>query len=389
MRKLAIVTTHPIQYNAPWFQLLAQRKNISIKVFYTWSQSKTSVTDATFGKEISWDIPLLEGYDYEFIENTAKDPGVHHFFGINCPQLIDHISDYKPDTVLVFGWNFKSHLKVLRHFKKKIPVWFRGDSTLLDETSGIKTNLRRIVLSLVYKYVDKALYVGTANKAYFLKHGLTEKQLAYVPHAIDNERFGDNKEKQYEEKALQWRAELGFSVEDTVVLFAGKFESKKQPDFLMNAVISANEKRARPLQLILVGDGPMAKELKDRAKAFDFITFIPFQNQSQMPIIYRLGNVFCLPSKGPGETWGLAINEAMASSRAVICSNKVGCASDVVKEGSNGYIFHYDDEFALMNVFRKLSIQRLKTMGEVARNDINQWNFKAIVEALEHNLKED
>ncbi len=63
-----------------------------------------------------------------------------------------------------------------------------------------------------------------------------------------------------------------------------------------------------------------------------------------MPILYRLGNVFCLPSKGPGETWGLAVNEAMASSRPVIVSNKVGCAADLVSEGANGYLFNYNDK---------------------------------------------
>ena len=77
-KKLAIITTHPIQYNAPWFQLLAKRNNIEVKVIYTWSQSKTSVKDKNFGKQITWDIPLLEDYDYEFIENSAKDPGPQH-----------------------------------------------------------------------------------------------------------------------------------------------------------------------------------------------------------------------------------------------------------------------------------------------------------------------
>lgn len=63
MKKLVIVITHPIQYYAPLFQLLAEVKNLELKVFYTWSQAKEKVKDKTFGKEIKWDIPLLEGYD--------------------------------------------------------------------------------------------------------------------------------------------------------------------------------------------------------------------------------------------------------------------------------------------------------------------------------------
>ena len=159
MKKLAIVTTHPIQYNAPWFKLLAQRNNVQLKVFYTWSQAQHSVKDKVFGKEIQWDIPLLDSYDYEFVENVAKKPGSNHFFGIDCPKLIDTLKNYKPDIILFFGWNFKSHFKAMRYFHGKVPVWFRGDSTLLDEQKGLKTLLRRLVLKLVYSYVDKVLYV--------------------------------------------------------------------------------------------------------------------------------------------------------------------------------------------------------------------------------------
>ncbi|MFT4806094.1 MAG: hypothetical protein ACI9YE_003325, partial [Psychroserpens sp.] len=228
MKKLAIVSTHPIQYNAPWFALLAAQW-IDIKVFYTWSEAKEKVKDRTFGKEIKWDIPLLKGYNYEFVENIAKKPGSHHFYGIDCPTLINQIKEFEPDAILVFGWKFKSHLKVLRVFHGKISVWFRGDSTLLDEQLGFKTFLRRQVLRWIYSHVDKAFYVGSANKAYFLKHGLKESQLIYAPHAIDNGRFGDDSSKNYELQANEWRERLGFKDQDLVVVFAGKFESKKQP----------------------------------------------------------------------------------------------------------------------------------------------------------------
>ena len=73
-KKLAIVTTHPIQYNAPLFKVLALSDVMDIKVFYTWSQAKESVKDVEFGRKIVWDIPLLDGYNYEWIENVSKKP---------------------------------------------------------------------------------------------------------------------------------------------------------------------------------------------------------------------------------------------------------------------------------------------------------------------------
>jgi hypothetical protein len=125
MKKLAIVTTHPIQYNAPLFELLTSRGNLDVKVFYTWGETVLeNKYDPGFGKVIEWDIPLLKGYTYEFLENTALDKGSHHFKGINNPTLITELENYGAEAILIYGWAFKSHLKVLRHFHKKIPLFF-------------------------------------------------------------------------------------------------------------------------------------------------------------------------------------------------------------------------------------------------------------------------
>src|ERR1022692_4201496 len=128
MRRLAVITTHPVQYNAPLFELLHKHGKVAVKVFYTWGEEVLEKKfDPGFGKIVQWDIPLLNGYDYEFLENTAKEKGSHHFNGIVNPTIIRDIQLWKPDAVLVYGWKFRSHLKVMRYFKNKVPVWFRGD----------------------------------------------------------------------------------------------------------------------------------------------------------------------------------------------------------------------------------------------------------------------
>lgn len=386
LTKLAVVSTHPIQYNAPWFKLLSQEKGIELKVFYTWSQTSDLVRDKTFGREIKWDIPLLEGYNYEFVKNISKKPGSNHFNGINNPSLIDKLKEFSPHTILVFGWSFKSHLKVLRHFHGKIPLWFRGDSTLIDEKAGIKTVLRRILLTWVYRHVDKVLYVGEANKAYFLKHGIKETDMILAPHAIDNKRFNnDSQRDHYDIKAIEWREKIGYKSTDILILFAGKFEEKKQPNFLAEAVLEANKKRKQKVHLLLVGNGPLENELKMKYKNEEHIKFIPFQNQSVMPIVYRLGDVLCLPSKGPGETWGLAVNESMASGRAVIVSDKVGCAADLVKN-SESWIFPYNSLESLSFIIEKLEKDQLMKAGIHNKAYIAGWSYEKIIAAIKKNI---
>ena len=190
MKKLAIITTHPIQYHAPLYELLTSRGHLSLKVFYTWGESVLKDKyDPGFGKVVEWDIPLLKGYDYAFLENISTDKGSHHFNGIINPDIIRTVQAYQPDAVLVYGWSFSSHLKLMRAFKGRVPVLFRGDSTLLDEAGGLSRLKRRLFLRWVYRYSDYALYVGKNNADYFIKAGLKERQLVFGPHAIDNDRF--------------------------------------------------------------------------------------------------------------------------------------------------------------------------------------------------------
>lgn len=384
-KKLAIITTHPIQYNAPLFKLLADRGKILLKVFYTWSQASEKVQDKGFGREIKWDIPLLNGYEYEFVVNTAKRPGNKNFYGIVTPGLKRAIEAYQPDAVLIYGWNFKGHYDAMRSFKGKVPVWFRGDSHLLNDQSDLKTMLRRIALRWIYRYIDKAFYVGINNKAYFLAHGLGERQLVYAPHAVDLARFVDGPERMYKQKAMEWRQELGYSPGDIVILFAGKFESIKNPKLLIK-IFNDFLKEEGNKKLLMVGNGVLEDELKALAKGNENIQFLPFQNQSQMPLLYRLGDIFCLPSKS--ETWGLAVNEALACGAAVIVSEKVGCAADLVPDENIGWRFTLDETDKLIDVIKSIRPEQVKDEVSKSRRQefIQQWSYDSICSTIEENI---
>lgn len=388
MRSLAIITTHPIQYNAPLFKQLSERGNISCKVFYTWGQTNEGlIYDPGFNKNREWDIPLLEGYEFEFIHNSAKRPGSDHFFGIINKTIIDKIHVYKPDAILVFGWSFYSHLKVMRYFKGKIPVIFRGDSNLIDEAGASIFNkiARRIFLRWVYKHIDIALYVGVANKRYYESFGLESNKLVFAPHCIDNHRFSENNAS-FEEQANSWRTKMNILESDIVFLFAGKLQAKKNPQLLIDAFQCLKEKN---IKLLFVGNGEMEVELKEKAKGDERILFLNFINQSQMPIVYRMGDVFVLPSIGPGETWGLSVNEAMACGRPVIVSDACGSNEDLVIEGITGYSFKSNQ---LQDILNKISLmlnkETIGKMGVSAKSHIEKYHMNLFVNAIEKSMQD-
>lgn len=377
--RLAIITTHPIQYYAPVFKLLHERGQIHIKVFYTWGEKAVDSYDPGFYTIINWDLPLLSGYPHEWAKNTSSDPGSHNFRGIINPDLIRNIENWQPDAVLVYGWAYHSHLKTLKYFKTKLPVFFRGDSTLLDPSGILKKYARALFLKWIYKHVDQALYTGTNNKAYFKEYGMKEEQLVFTPHAIDNQRFAIDRNKEVQELKIK----LGIAQEDIVILFAGKFEQKKDPLLLMDSFLQLKKP---DVQLLFVGNGELEQTLKQKAKHQPHVHFMDFENQSYMPVIYQTCDLFCLPSSGPGETWGLAVNEAMACSKAVLVSDKVGCAADLVKNEYNGSIFKAR---SVTNLKGQLDLlickgkEELKHMGSNSKTIIDKWTFQIQAEAIE------
>jgi glycosyltransferase involved in cell wall biosynthesis len=375
MKKLAIIITHPIQYYTPIFKLLA--KNTDVMVFYTWGESSIKKHDPGFNQIVEWDIPLLEGYNYTWVKNTAIDPGSHHFKGIINPDLIDQVKQWQPDALLIFGWAYKSHLSIMRYFKNKIRVLFRGDSTLLDEKPGLKSLFKAVYLKWIYRHIDYALYTGLNNKAYFEKYGLKALQLSYAPHAIDNERFGVPRSAE----VLTLRKSLDIKAEDILILFAGKLEEKKAPDLLLNAFLKLDLLNTH---LVFTGSGYLKSMLQQKAGENKRVHFIDFKNQSDMPVIYQSCDLFCLPSKGPGESWGLAVNEAMACGKAILVSDKVGCAADLVKPGYNGLIFKSGDLNDLLQCLKELTASKelLTQYGQNSTAFINSWSFEAIVKTV-------
>jgi glycosyltransferase involved in cell wall biosynthesis len=376
MPRLAIVNTHPIQYYTPYYRQLDNRCGLDVKVFYSWRGFVEEAYDPGFEQEVSWDIPLLEGYDYTFVENKAADSGTHHFRGIVTPDLIPEVEEWGPDVVLVFGWNYQAHLRALHYFHGRVPVLFRGDSTLLDESSGPRKWARRLWLRWVYRHVNASLYVGQNNKDYFEAHGLEEDDLFWVPHAVDTTRFAEMDGADHE--AAHWRREISIPNEAPVVLFAGKLEPKKAPDILLKAFMKLGSSTAH---LVVVGSGAMEEKLRYRAGDHSRVHFIGFQNQSRMPVVYRLGDVFVLPSRGPGETWGLAVNEAMACGCAVVVSDKVGCAPDLVDE-KNGAVVPAENVKALRHALGDLleDPERPERMGHQSRERIADWSVETAVE---------
>jgi Glycosyltransferase len=342
--RLAIVCSHPVQYYAPWFRHLARHLRAELRVFYLWQPALSDAPDPEFGRVVRWDVDLLSGYDHEFVPNTARRPGTDHFRGLRNPVLPARLRAFAPDVVMLFGYGWETQLRLALAWRD-CPLVLRGDSHLLGRPASLRARLRSLLLRSLFARFAAFAAVGRANRDFYLRHGVEPDRIFHVPHCVNNEAFADEVAAD-PSAASAWRRELGVPAHHRVVGFVGKFVPKKRPDLLLRAFV-----RAAPADttLLLVGDGPLEHDLRKLAASAPQadIRFAPFQNQSAMPRTLAALDLLVLPSEGPGETWGLVVNEAMSLGVPALVSTHVGCRADLVVDDETGWSFPAGDETAL------------------------------------------
>ena len=335
---LAIVETHPIQYKAPLFRKLAADPRIDLTVFYAMIPDAAQ-QGAGFGVSFAWDVPLLEGYRYEVLENRAKPPSVTAFSGCDTPGILARFRRDRPDAVLVNGWGTKTALQALWTCRRLgIPCLVRGEANRLRSRAGWKHALHRMLMPQYSAW----LAIGSANRDFYRFHRCREDRIFWAPYAVDNDFFAAQAAARAGRRN-ELRAAFGLPPDAVVFLFAGKLEVKKNPQDLLEAVARLPADLRAKAYVLVAGEGPLRAACERLAHERDLrVSFAGFLNQSRLPDAYAAADVLVLPSDA-GETWGLVVNEAMASGRPAIVSRAAGCCADLIEEAKTGHSFALHD----------------------------------------------
>ncbi len=387
-KKIAIITSHPIQYQTPLFRELAKNSEVDLIVYFCWNFGVTESLDPEFGRKIKWDTPLLEGYNFKFLKNFSLKPS-SSFWGQLNPSIIWELFKDKPDLLIIFGWNSYSNWLAAKTAKiLGIKIAVRGENPLNQELlkSGWKLFIKKIIFIPVFKLVNFFLYIGEENRKFYKYYGVSDKKLFFAPYAVDN-NFFFQKSEEIKSSRIELRTKYGFGVGDTVLLFVGKLIEKKRPQDLLLAYRKLVLENPN-LKLVFVGDGNLRLGLEKEATNLPGVVFVGFKNQSELSEFYTLADVFVLPS-GMGETWGLVINEAMCFGLPVLVSSLVGCGSNLVKEGKNGFIFQFGDiEDLCVKLKLLVSIShKMSEFGHESKEVIKKYSFGTDAEVMVNLIK--
>lgn len=388
--RLGVLSTHPIQYYAPWFRYLAKR--LDLQVFYAHRQDATGQAEAGFNVEFDWDVPLLDGYPYHWLTNVSRRPGLRTFRGLDTPELYQLIRKERFDAFLVFGWNHKNSLQAIRAcWQTGVPVFMRGDSHLMTRRSLSRSVIKYLPYRWFLPRLDAHLYVGQRNRDYLQHYGVSKDQLFFVPHFVDNAFFAEaSQDAKWNGKNLATRMAAGIPDDGFVFLFVGKMTPiKRTIDFIQACLRIMALPEGRNVHALLVGDGPLRESLERVGGARDSrIHFAGFRNQAELPAYYAASDALVLPSGA--ETWGLVVNEAFACGIPAVVSDTVGCAPDLIEEGRTGYTYPAGDvgRLACRMLDLKASRERApEAIPQALAGKVARYSIERASEGLERALE--
>jgi glycosyltransferase involved in cell wall biosynthesis len=368
------------------FRYLAARPGIELTVFFLSDHSIRAYRDSGFGVDVKWDVPLLDGYRHEFLPRVGSGSGLSFWrpwtFGLRA-----RLRRGRFDALWVHGYAHRGCLAGIAAAKSlNIPVMLRGESNLLSETDdALKLGVKRIAMPALLRTFDAVLAIGRLNREYYLHYGVEGGRIFPMPYAVDNEFFRIASERS-RPKREALRAELGLKPGRAVILFASKMQPHKRAADLLEAYVrlSSDGVDEPAPYLVFAGDGEERAILERRARElkWDSIRFIGFRNQSELPGLYDLCDVFALPSEH--EPWGLVVNEAMNAGKPVVVSDRVGAGSDLIEDGVNGLVYPTRDVAALADCLRRLveSPEHRAAMGTRALESVARLDFNADREGL-------
>jgi glycosyltransferase involved in cell wall biosynthesis len=328
---ILIFETHPIQYKAPLYQRLQQLRPGSFRVIYGTDGSMRDGLDPEFGRKVTWDVPLLDGYPHTVLGNQ-KGPTLQGIRSLSGRGIFNLLRKEKPQAVLVAPFLFEFDITVfLCCVLLRIPIWIRVETQ--DEAivrPKWKGDVRTAFYWLAYKFVSHAFFIGILNRDHLMRHGIKPERMTLAPYASPLVLPADNAAKQ--KLRDETRAKLGIAPDQTLLLFAGKLIDKKNPALILAALALMAPDLAKQIRVVYVGSGELEQQLRCEAEKFPGqVQFAGFINQSEMPAYYLAADILALPSRRMGETWGLVVNEALSAGAGVILSVAVGSSRDFGK----------------------------------------------------------
>ncbi len=163
-------------------------------------------------------------------------------------------------------------------------------------------------LKSVSKNLDGMTAVSNAAAEHI--NTLTDRQIKIIPNFIN---------------LSEYKVFSRLNKKDNIkILFIGRLETRKGVKYLIDAFYQLNKKYDN-LELIIGGDGPKRKILEEQVSELNLgnVTFLGKVSNNKKTELLKSADLFCSPAIF-GESFGIVLLEAMASSLPIVCGDNPG-----------------------------------------------------------------
>jgi glycosyltransferase involved in cell wall biosynthesis len=269
--------------------------------------------------------------------------------------IIRWLKDHKAAAVLVGGYDDLTRLRIFAWCRRnRVPCFVCADSNIKgDKATGLRRLVKRQLVGRVVRSVSGALVFGSRGAEYFRSYGARPESIFYSPCEPDYDLI-NGVPAQTISAVL---ARFGLDPARRRFIVCGRLVGAKRVDMVIDAFRTIAAQRP-DFDLVVIVDGPLAPQLKERVEPGlrSRVCFTGFLNdQAAISALYKASHVFVIASDY--EPWGLVVNESVAAGMAIVSSDAVGSAPELVHDGVNGRVFPAGDLNALIDCLREVSAQ--------------------------------
>lgn len=252
-------------------------------------------------------------------------------------QIIRWLQSHRIDAVLVQGCGDMGRMRIIRWCNTNgIECFLTGDFNISsDNHRPLKRWLKRLVYRKAVRWSNGLMPCGQQGLALLHRYGGASKPAHMFPFVPNVELFSDPPEAAIAAAQHKYRLAPG----RRRFVFSARLMPAKRPDLAVRAFVEIAALRSE-WDLIVVGDGPLRERLEEIVPQHlkSRIVWTGFSNDvAELAAIYSQCDVLVLPSDH--EPWGVVVVEAAAAGLAIVASDKVGAAPELVRHGSNGAVF--------------------------------------------------
>jgi len=375
MNNLRVAWVYPsIVFGAYWQPIIQEfSKRFSQTIFYT------GQTWPGFDPEDPGVSAFRVVGNTQYVLTKGDNKGYDKGFIYASPKIIFPLLKFRPHVIFASAFSIWTVLVLLFKFitRWQVIIIYDGSSPNTEfRDSVIRLRVRKILA----RFTDAFVANSQAAESYLIESlGVERDRVFTATYLVPDTNALINEEN--EEVVNQ---PLNFITEHPTFLFVGQVIPRKGIQVLLKACIFLREQGYENFSLVIVGDGEQRQNLENLVQKHDlsrqvfWAGWIPY---NQLGSYFQNSDVFVFPSLE--DVWGMAVLEAMAFGKPILCSKSAN-ASEMVMQDKNGYVFDPEDPIELADMMAQFIKEpsQIATMSEASRQIIAAYTPANVAESM-------